>query len=150
MVSAEPNLPKSWEEEVQEILQRAGDLESKKPRSGGGRTRRPGFGIGNPITAIGDQIFKRLATPKDMAVSGALLIAAAVVLSATPLGRVLSPVLAVIGGILLVGAYVRSLMQNRSTASPGPKMWRGRVIDIEPPRQRGFLERIFGRRRRPK
>jgi hypothetical protein len=150
MTRSEPKLPKSWEDEVQEIMQKAGDLESKSSRSGGGRTGRPGPGIGNPLTALGDQIYKRLATPKDMAVSGALLVAGALLFSITPLGRILSPVLTLVGGILLVGAYVRSLMGNRSTASPGLKMWRGRVIEIEQPRERGFFDRIFGRRHRPK
>ncbi len=141
-------MPKGWEEEVKEILQKAGELEGESPRSRGRRSQRPGPGIGNPITVIGDQIYKRVATPRDMAISGALLIAAALVFSITPLGKILSPILALIGGILLIGAYVRSLMGSRSTASASPKMWRGRVIELEQPRQRRFLDRIIGRRRR--
>ena len=143
-------LDKGWEEEVREILERAGELEGKSPRRRGPPPKRPASKIGNPLTALGDQVYKRLATPKDMAVSGALVIAAALLFSITPLGRILSPVLAVVGGALLLGAYVRSLMGQRSAAKPGPKMWRGRVIDIEPPRKRGFLDRLRRRRDRPK
>ena len=142
-------MDKGWEDEVREILEKAGELEGKSPRRGR-RPQRPTRRIGNPITAIGDQVYKRLATPKDMAVSGALVIAAALLLSITPLGRILSPVLAAVGGALLLGAYIRSLMARRSVAKPGPKMWRGRVIDIEPPRRRGFLDRLRRRRDRPK
>ena len=149
-IRSEPNLDKGWEEEVREILKKAGELEGDSPRRRGQRPRRPASKIGNPITAIGDHVYKRLATPKDMAVSGALIIAAALLFSITPLGRILSPVLAVIGGALLLGAYVRSLMGQRSVAKPGPKMWRGRVIDIEPPRRRGLIDRLFRRRDRPK
>ncbi len=143
-------MDKGWEEEVREILERAGELEGQSPRRRGRRPQRNGARIGNPLTAIGDQVYKRLATPKDMAVSGALIIAAALLFSITPLGRILSPVLAVAGGALLLGAYVRSLMGQRSAAKPGPKMWRGRVIDIEPPRRRGFIDRLRRRRDRPK
>ena len=143
-------MDKGWEDEVREILEKAGELEGKSPGRRIRRPQRPTPRIGNPITAIGDQVYKRLATPKDMAVSGALVIAAALLLSITPLGRILSPVLAAVGGALLLGAYIRSLMGRRSAAKPGPKMWRGRVIDIEPPRRRGFLDRLRRRRQPPK
>ena len=143
-------MDKGWEEEVREILRKAGELEGKSPRRGSRRPHRPTPKIGNPITALGNQVHKRLATPKDMAMSGALVIAAALLFSITPLGRILSPVLAAVGGALLLGAYIRSLMGRRSAAKPGPKMWRGRVIDIEPPRRRGFLDRLLRRRERPK
>ncbi len=141
-------LPKGWEEEVREILDKAGDLEKQSSRSGGRGSLGPARKIGNPVRALGDQVYRRLATPKDMAVSGALVIAAALALSITPLRSVVSPVLAIVGGILLVGAYVRTLMGRHSSSKPGTKMWRGRVIDIEGPRKRGFFDRIRGWRDR--
>ena len=141
-------LPKGWEEEVREILDKAGDLEKRSSRSSGRGSRRPARKIGNPVSALGDQVYRRVATPKDMAVSGALVIAAALALSITPLRMAVSPVLAIIGGCLLVGAYVRTLMARHPSSQPGTKVWRGRVIEIEGPRKRGFFDRFCGWRDR--
>lgn len=136
-------MPQGWEEQVREILRRADDLERRSPRPVRRPPVEPAKELPNPIARIGAFVGQRLATPKDMAVTGALLISAALLFALTPPGRAVSPLLAVLGAVLLVGAYVRTLVANRSPRQAGTQSLRGRVIDL--PGSGGFFGRLFRR-----
>ena len=144
----EGSLPGGWEDEVKEILDRAEALEKKTgrrkpialPRAHGRRI--------NPLVAMGEFIGKRLATARDMATTGIVIIFAALLLVVVPGGRYFSPVLALSGIALLAVAYILTLKANRTGGggSTGPKVWRGRVVsEDEPTADEGFFRRLFNR-----
>ncbi len=128
-------MPGGWEEEVKDILERAEELETKTGR------RRPNplpsapRPRGNPIVGLGDFLRKRVATTRDMAATGMILIFAGLLLIAIPGGRFVTGPLALVGVGLLVAAYISTYRQNRAGGSfgggtsSGRPMWRGQYID---------------------
>ena len=128
-------MPGGWEEEVEDILERAEELEKKTGR------RRPNplpsapRPRGNPIVGLGDFLRKRVATTRDMAATGMILIFAGLLLIAIPGGRFVTGPLALVGVGLLVAAYISTYRQNRAGGSfgggtsSGRPMWRGQYID---------------------
>ena len=128
-------MPGGWEEEVEDILERAEELEKKTGR------RRPiplpsaPRPRGNPIVGLGDFLRKRVATTRDMAATGMILIFAGLLLIAIPGGRFVTGPLALVGVGLLVAAYISTYRQNRAGGSfgggtsSGRPMWRGQYID---------------------
>lgn len=151
-IDLEVSLPGGWEEEVKEILERADALEKKTGRRRPVPLPRAPRARVNPLITIGDFLRRRVATTRDMATTGIIVIFVGLILVAVPGGRYLSPLLALIGLGLLLAAYLGSLRRNRSTSAPtsGKKMWRGQVLDedddLEPPES--FLKRLFNRGRR--
>jgi hypothetical protein len=130
----EGDLPGGWEEEVKDILERAEELEKKTGR------RRPiplpsaPRPRGNPIVGLGEFLRRRVATTRDMATTGMILIFAGLLLIAIPGVRFVTGPLALIGAGLLVAAYISSYRQNRSGGAGGPspsgrRMWRGQYLD---------------------
>jgi hypothetical protein len=130
----EDDLPGGWEEEVKDILERAEELEKKTGR------RRPiplpsaPRPRGNPVVGLGEFLRRRVATPRDMAATGMIIIFAGLLLIAIPGGRFVTGPMALIGVALLIAAYVSSVRASRSGsgdggASSGKRMWRGRYID---------------------
>ena len=134
-------MPKGWEEEVREILERAGELEARSPRRVIETPSTRGTGV-NPVSTLGDAVKRRFASPREMVVTAMILVVAALLLTIVPFGRYVSPYLAGVGAVILVAAYARSLMSGAGR-SGGPAMWRGRVVQSGRP---GLLERLFGRR----
>ncbi len=127
-------MPGGWEEEVKDILERAEELEKKT-----GRRRpiplpsapRPGT---NPLISLGEFLRRRVASTRDMAATGMIIILAGLLLIAVPGGRFVTGPLALIGIALLVSAYIGSVRANRSGssgggASSGRRMWRGQYLD---------------------
>ena len=127
-------MPGGWEEEVKDILERAEELEKKTGR------RRPiplpsaPRPRGNPLVGLGEFQRRRVATTRDMAATGMILIFAGLLLIAIPGGRFVTGPLALIGIALLVSAYVGSVRANRSgggdgASASGRRMWRGQYLD---------------------
>ena len=106
-----------WENEVKEILERAKVLEHQtKNRQRAAITLEERRRI-NPVIGLGNLILKRISTVGDMVVTGMVCVLAALLLSALPGGRLISPILAVGGGGLLMAAYVRRLLSRRSLST---------------------------------
>lgn len=124
-----------WENDVQEILERAKVLEHQTKSRQRRTSPQEGRRRISPITSLGGFILKRMSTTADMVVTGMVCIVVALVVSAIPGGRLISPILAVGGAGLLMAAYVRRLVSRGSlrTHSPRPHMWRGRVINTHGP-----------------
>ncbi len=128
-------MPDGWEEEVKDILERAEELEMKTGR------RRPiplpsaPRPRGNPIVGLGDFLRKRVATNRDTAATGMILIFAGLLLIAIPGVRFVTGPMALVGVGLLVAAYISTYRQNRAGGSfgggtsSGRPMWRGQYID---------------------
>ncbi len=128
-------MPDGWEEEVKDILERAEELEMKTGR------RRPiplpsaPRPRGNPIVGLGDFLRKRVATNRDTAATGMILIFAGLLLIAIPGVRFVTGPMALVGVGLLVAAYISTYRQNRAGGnsgggtSSGRRMWRGQYID---------------------
>ncbi len=128
-------MPGGWEEEVKDILERAEELEMKTGR------RRPiplpsaPRPRGNPIVGLGDFLRKRVATNRDTAATGMILIFAGLLLIAIPGVRFVTGPMALVGVGLLVAAYISTYRQNRAGGSfgggtsSGRPMWRGQYID---------------------
>ncbi|HJO06641.1 MAG TPA: hypothetical protein QGG37_04795, partial [Chloroflexota bacterium] len=105
-------MPDGWEEEVKDILERAEELEMKTGR------RRPiplpsaPRPRGNPIVGLGDFLRKRVATNRDTAATGMILIFAGLLLIAIPGVRFVTGPMALVGVGLLVAAYISTYRQN--------------------------------------
>ena len=136
-------MPKGWEEEVREILERAGELEARSPKRAVEPPTTRGAGL-NPVSTLGDAVKRRFASPREMVVTAMILVVAALLLTIVPFGRYVSPYLAGVGAVILVAAYARSLMSGAGRSS-GLGMWRGRVVQGG---RSGLLKRLFGRRGR--
>lgn len=140
----ETDLGSGWENDVKEILERAKVLEHQT-KSGQRRLNRQNSRRRiSPITDLGGFILKRMSTTADMVTTGMVCVVVALVISAVPGARLISPILAIGGAGLLIAAYVRRLVSKHAprTHSPRPHMWRGRVITSQGP---SFWESIKGK-----
>ena len=143
-------MPKSWQEEVQEILKRA-DASAPAPKPQVPRAPRPARRRGNYVEFLGQWILARFSTTGEMLVTAAVLVVAALFLSIVL--RQFASIVAVAGAVVFASALVRGIMERRAARSPGsrgsPVMWRGRVLEL--PNQRpSIVQRLreaFRRRR---
>lgn len=131
-------MPKSWQDEVKEILDRAEDS-APPPKRRVLRVPQSAQQPRNYVELLGRWIMARFATTGDMLVTAAVLVVAALFLSIVI--RQFASIVAIAGAVVFVWALVRGIMERRSARSPGgrsgPVMWRGRVIEL--PDQRPSL-----------
>ncbi len=116
-----------WEREVREILRRG---------QHDGRNDSP-----NVFSRLGKFINDRFSSPRELATTGAVILAASLLLAIFPVLRLIVPFSGTLAVLLLFAAYVGS-MRKRTRRRPrkGGKIWRGRVVDDRP--QRGsFFDR---------
>ena len=124
---------RNWEEEVREILRRK--QFDAPPPSG------PGL-----LDRIGSFIIARFSTPRQMATTGATLLCLSLLLAIFPVMRLIVPVTAIAGVVMLFVAYVAVLGNRNRGKRRGRKLWRGRPVDDRP--EPGRLGRLFDRWRR--
>ena len=124
---------RSWEDEIREILRRK---QFEDPPPAGPR----------PLDRIGDFVKSRFSTPGQMATTGAVLVCVSLLLAIFPVMRLIVPVTAAGGVIMLFLAYLAVVGFGRRGRPRGKKMWRGRLVDDRP--APGWLGRFFGRWRR--
>ena len=131
-------MPKSWQEEVQEILNRA-DASAPPRKRQAPRAPQPAQRRGSYVELLGQWILGRFATTGEMLVTAAVLVVAALFLSIVL--RQFASIVAVAGAVVFAAALVRGVMERRAARSPGargtPVMWRGQVIEL--PNQRPTL-----------
>ena len=130
-------MPKSWQEEVREILDRA-EASAPPPKRRDPQAPQPIQRRGNYIELLGRWILARFATTGDMLVTAAILVVAALFLSIVL--RQFASIVAVAGAIVFASALVRGIMERRAGRAPGargPVVWRGQVIEL--PDQRPSL-----------
>ncbi len=149
-------MPKRWQDEVREILERSDrdwtgrrDL-TKTPRAHLGLPVRR---FGGGIDAIGEWVRRRFSSTADMLVTAAVLVVLALLLSV--LLRQLASVLAIAGAIVFAVALARGIIGRRGGGASvagrqGPVMWRGQVIELPPPPRPSVADRFraWWRRRR--
>jgi hypothetical protein len=139
-------MPKSWQEEVQEIL----DDSARRPARRPANVIKDIQGPASFLDAIGRWVRRRFSTTGETLVTAAVLIVLALFLSIFL--RQLASIVVVAGAMVFAGALARGIFERRSnrdaTRRPtGPVMWRGQVI--EAPRQPGsFLHRAWNALRR--
>ena len=130
-------MPKSWQDEVKEILDRADT--SSPPQRRASRTPQPANRRRNYVALLGQWIMARFATTGEMLVTAAVLVVAALFLSIFL--RQFASIAAVAGAVVFASALVRGIIERRAARSPGgrgsPVMWRGQVIEL--PDQRPSL-----------
>lgn len=126
-------MPKSWQEEVREILDRA---EASAPPPKRQAPQPPAPQRGNYVESLGQWIHARFATTSQMLVTAAVLVVAALFMSIVL--RQFASIVAVAGAVVFAAALVRGIIERRAARSPGgrgsPVMWRGQVIEL--PNQR--------------
>ncbi|MCY3896119.1 MAG: hypothetical protein OXG17_06600 [Chloroflexi bacterium] len=143
-------MPKSWQDEVKEILDRA-DASAPPPKRRVVRAPQPNRGRRNYVELLGRWIMSRFSTTGEMLVTAAVLVVAALFLSIFL--RQFASIVAVAGAVVFAAALVRGIMERRSARSPGrhgsPVMWRGRVIEVpdQRPSLRQRLRDVLRRRR---
>ena len=143
-------MPKSWQDEVKEILDRA-DASAPPPKRRNSRAPQPNQPRRNYIDLLGQWIMARFSTTGEMLVTAAVLVVAALFLSIFL--RQFASIVAIAGAVVFAAALFRGIMERRSARSPGgrsnPVMWRGQVIEL--PDQRPSLGQrirdLFRRRR---
>ena len=124
---------RNWEEEINEILRRE-RFDEQQPS-------RPGL-----LDRIGVFIQSRFSTPGRMATTGAVLLCASLLLAVFPVMRLIVPLTAAAGVVMLFVAYLSVIGFWKRGRSRRGKMWRGRTVDDRP--EPGRLARFFGRWRR--
>lgn len=133
-------MPKSWQEEVQEILDDSGRRPAHQSRT----ALRPSGGTGSFLEKLGHWTRRRFSTTGEMLVTAAVLVVLALFLSIFL--RQLASIVVIGGAMVFASALVRGIYGRRSGRSgtgrgTGPVLWRGRAI--ETPRKRGsFIERM--------
>ena len=131
-------MPKSWQDEVKEILDRA-EASAPPPKRRVSRAPQPDQPRRNYVELLGQWIMARFSTTGEMLVTAAVLVVAALFLSIFL--RQFASIVAVAGAVVFASALVRGIMERRSARSPGgrgsPVMWRGQVIEL--PDQRPSL-----------
>jgi len=131
-------MPKSWQDEVKEILDRA-EASAPPPKRRATRAPQPSQPRRNYIELLGQWIMARFSTTGDMLVTAAVLVVAALFMSIVL--RQFASIIAVAGAITFAAALVRGIMERRGLGSSGgrngPVMWRGQVIEL--PNQRPTL-----------
>ncbi len=149
-------MPRSWRDEVREIVKREGfDASLRKSRRGVPKAPKSGLSL-NPLTwltDLGEWVRRRFTTTSDMLLTAAVLVVVALFLAMTPLRSVAS-VIAIAGAVLFVIALARGIIERRagrgSVRAAGPVMWRGHVIRLEDHRSPSLAKRLraWWRRRR--
>ena len=125
---------RDWENEVREIL-RAGGSAERTP---------PAVGI---LDRLGRFVLDRISSPRQLATTGAVLIVISLFLALFPFMRLIVPISATAGVLMLFFAYISILGRGRTGGSRrSGKMWRGRTIDDRP--EPGRLASWFDRWRR--
>jgi len=143
-------MPKSWQDEVKEILDRA-EASAPPPKRRVVRAPQPNGRRRNYVELLGRWIMSRFSTTGEMLVTAAVLVVAALFLSIFL--RQFASIVAVAGAVVFAAALVRGIMERRSARSPGsrgsPVMWRGRVIELpdQRPSLRQRLRDVLRRRR---
>ena len=148
-------MPRSWRDEVREIVKREGfDASLRAGRRG--RTHAPKSRISlNPVnwlTDLGEWVRRRFTTTSDMLLTAAGLVVLALLLSIFL--RQIASVIAIAGAVLFAIALARGIIERRAGRSgyqaSGPVMWRGQVIRLEEHRSPSLANRLraWWRRRR--
>lgn len=143
-------MPKSWQDEVKEILDRA-DASAPPPKQRNTRLPRPSQPRRNYVALIGQWVMSRFSTTGEMLVTAAVLVVAALFLSIFL--RQFASIVAIAGAVVFAAALFRGIMERRSGRGSGsrggPVMWRGRVIELphERPSLTQRLRDAFRRRR---
>ncbi|MDE2903877.1 MAG: hypothetical protein OXP73_12735 [Chloroflexota bacterium] len=143
-------MPKSWQDEVKEILDRA-EASAPPPKRRVVRAPQPNRRRRNYVELLGRWIMSRVSTTGEMLVTAAVLVVVALFLSIFL--RQFASIVAVAGAVVFAAALVRGIMERRSARSPGsrgsPVMWRGRVIELpdQRPSLRQRLRDVLRRRR---
>ena len=139
-------MPKTWQEEVQEIL----DDSARRPARRPANVIKDIQGPASFLDVIGRWVRRRFSTTGETLVTAAVLIVLALFLSIFL--RQLASIVVVAGAMVFAGALARGIYEHRGNRyatrrSNGPIMWRGQVI--ERPRQPGsFLHRVWSALRR--
>jgi hypothetical protein len=135
-------MPKSWQDEVKEILDRA-DASAPPPKRRVSRGPQPNQPRRNYIELLGQWIMARFSTTGEMLVTAAVLIVAALFLSIFL--RQFASIVAIAGAVVFAAALVRGIMERRTARSPGgrssPVMWRGQVIEL-PDQRPSLMQRL--------
>ena len=148
-------MPRSWRDEVREIVKREGfDASLRAGRRGGARTprSRPSFNPLDWLTTLGEWVRRRFTTTSDMLLTAAGLVVLALLL--TIFLRQIASVIAIAGAVLFAIALVRGIIERRAGRrgyqASGPVMWRGQVIRLEERRSPSLADRLrtWWRRRR--
>jgi len=125
-------MPKSWQDEVKEILDRA-EASAPPPKRRVSLAPQPNQPRRNYVELLGQWIMARFSTTGEMLVVAALFLSIFL--------RQFASIVAVAGAVVFASALVRGIMERRSARSPGgrgsPVMWRGQVIEL--PDQRPSL-----------
>ena len=111
-------MPKSWQEEVQEILNRA-DALSAAAEAADSTAPQPAQRRGSYVELLGRWILGRFATTGEMLVTAAVLVVAALFMSIVL--RQFASIVAVAGAIVFASALVRGVMERRAARSPGAR-----------------------------
>ncbi len=122
---------RDWEDEVREILRDSGSAERTPPPVG-------------ILDRLGRFVLDRISSPRQLATTGAVLIVISLFLALFPFMRLIVPISATAGLLMIFVAYVSTLGRGRSGGSRRRgKMWRGRTIDDrpEPGRLAGWIDR---------
>ncbi len=143
-------MPKSWQDEVREILQQSDTRRPQGARPRGGAPRPP-RAAGNLLEVVGAWTRRRFATTSEMLITAAVLVVLALFLSIFL--RQIASIAAVAAGVIFAAALVRGILERRRGGAYGtanrPVMWRGQVIELHE-RRPSLLERLRGALRRRK
>ena len=139
-------MPKSWQEEVQEIL----DDSARRPTRPSPKVLKNIQGPTSFLDLLGRWVRRRFSTTGETLVTASVLIVLALFLSIFM--RQLASILVVAGAMVFAGALVRGIFESRnnryaSRPDKGPVLWRGRVIEA-PQQQGSFLHRTWNAIRR--
>lgn len=141
-------MPKSWQDEVKEILDRA-DASAPQPKRRTSRSPKPSQPRRNYLELVGQWVMSRFATTGEMLVTAAVLVVAALFLSIFI--RQFASIVAIAGAVVFAAALFRGIMERRSARSPSgrgsPVMWRGQVIEL-PDQRPSLRQRILDALRR--
>ena len=148
-------MPRSWRDEVREIVKREGfDASLRAGRRGGTPAPKSRISL-NPVnwlTDLGEWVRRRFTTTSDMLLTAAGLVVLALLLSIFL--RQIASVIAIAGAVLFAIALARGIIERRAVRrghqASGPVMWRGQVIRLEERRPSSLADRLraWWRRRR--
>ena len=139
-------MPKSWQEQVREIVDRSNGrgVQDWASKSRVRRSGASGRGFFWGLESLGSWIRCRFSTTGDMCVTGAVLVVMALFLSIV-LPQIAS-MCAVLGALVFAAALFRGFAERRrgdlsGSSSRRSVVWRGRIIEIQESRL-SFAERV--------